>query len=124
MTVEEYILKNSVLEELFLKAKCIWSLINYNSHVILISLRNTIHVHRICGTNSQDWVKQDFLQNVEKLITRILSGTLINACLAYSVLVYLAQINGACNFLSANLYTRGKIKLNNVKTYKNEAKLN
>ena len=113
MTVEEYIIKNSVLEELFLKAKCIWSLISYNSHV-----------HRIWGTNSQDWVKQDFLQNVEKLITRILSGTLINACLGYSMLVYLAQVNGACNFLSANLYTRGKIKLNNVKTCKNEAKLN
>ena len=55
----------------------------------------------------------------------MVSGTLNNANFGRSTLIYLALINVACpQFLGANLYTSGKMKLNCVKTSKNEARLN
>ena len=52
-----------------------------------------------------------------------LSGSLINANMRHSTLIYLALKNVACKLLSANLYSHIKMKLNCVKTCKNEAKL-
>ena len=54
------------------------------------------------------------------LVTRILSGTLINANFGHSMLICLALINVAGNL--ALIYVHGKMKLNWVKTCK--AKLN
>ena len=54
-------------------------------------------------------------------ITQILSGTLINANLGHSTLIYRALIKAACK---SNLYENGNIKLNCVKTCKNGDNLN